>query len=145
MKALRFFTVYGPFGRPDMACFIFAKNIAKGLPVQLFGEGKMERDFTYIDDIEAGILAAIDSKASYATYNLGNSSPVSISYLVDLLEIYLGKKAIRNHLPYPKGEVVKNYADITKAKQELGYFPKTPLEKGVEAFVLWGKKYHMFA
>jgi len=150
---LRFFTVYGPWGRPDMAAFSFAKKIEKGEPIKIFqgpNESELERDFTYIDDITAGCLAAVDSirpstkeKADCKVINLGNKDPVTVSYLVDCLEQSLGKKAIRNYVPMPPtGDVYKTSADITKAIDELGYAPTTPLAAGIDKFIAWYKDHY---
>lgn len=137
LTGLRYFTVYGPWGRPDMAYFRFAEKIVKKEPLPLFGEGKMRRDFTYIDDIVDGTVAALDFGASYALYNLGNHRPVETRYLVSLLEEALGEKALLEMLPVQPGEVPETYADIAKAKEELGFSPKVSIEEGISRFVDW--------
>jgi UDP-glucuronate 4-epimerase len=149
---LRFFTVYGPWGRPDMAAFSFTKNILKDRPIKIFqgpGGSELERDFTYIDDIVDGCLGAVDritpsskATAEYTTYNLGNKDPVTVSYLVDCLEGSLGKKAIRNYVPMPPtGDVLKTSADISKAERDLSYRATTPLNVGIDKFIDWYKEY----
>jgi len=150
---LRFFTVYGPWGRPDMAAFSFAKKIEKGEPIKIFqgpNESELERDFTYIDDITAGCVSAVDTirastkeKADCKVINLGNKDPVTVSYLVDCLENSLGKKAIRNYVPMPPtGDVYKTNADVSKAMDELGYAPTTPLADGIDKFISWYKHHY---
>lgn len=134
---LRFFTVYGPWGRPDMAYFSFTKAILEEKPIQLFNLGKMQRDFTYIDDIIQGTVAAIDRGEKNAVYNLGNSKPEELVRLVEIIEKRLGKKAHRQLLPMPQGEIPTTYADIKKASEELGYAPKTSLEVGMGRFLDW--------
>lgn len=145
MIGLRFFSVYGPLGRPDMALFLFAKNVVKKEPIHLFGEGKMKRDFTYIDDIVSGIIASIDSPISYGIYNLGNHQPIQISYMLDLIEKYFDQKTERILHPQPSGEVVTSFACIEKAQKELGYYPKTPFEKGLKKTLNWGKDSNYFS
>eukprot|EP00929_Paragymnodinium_shiwhaense_P034696 TRINITY_DN18847_c0_g1_i1.p1 TRINITY_DN18847_c0_g1~~TRINITY_DN18847_c0_g1_i1.p1 ORF type:complete len:417 (+),score=87.86 TRINITY_DN18847_c0_g1_i1:235-1485(+) len=152
MTGLRFFTVYGPWGRPDMAAFAFANKIVKGEPVRIFqgpGGSELERDFTYIDDIVQGCVAAVDhigpseKPAPLRVYNLGNKQPFNVSYLVDLLEEFMGKKANRNYMPLPAtGDVLKTHADVSRARQELGYEPKTSLREGVRKFVEWYKDFY---
>jgi len=150
---LRFFTVYGPWGRPDMAAFHFTKKIEKGEAIKIFqgpGGSELERDFTYIDDIVTGCVGALDrvtpstkEEAECHVINLGNKDPVTVSYLVDCIEAALGKKAIRNYMPMPPtGDVLKTNADVTLAGQELGYAPTTPLKEGIEKFVGWYKEYY---
>ncbi len=134
---LRYFTVYGPWGRPDMAYFHFADHLIKGRPISVFNYGKMQRDFTYIDDIVEGTVAAIDSNLACEIINLGNHKPSSLLALIELLENYLGKKATKNLLPAPKGESLSTFADITKAKKLLGFQPRTILKKGLANFVEW--------
>ena len=135
--ALRYFTVYGPWGRPDMACYLFATKIASGEPIQLFNQGHMRRDFTYIDDIIKGTLAAIDLGASYEIFNLGNNRPVALLTLVELLEKHLNQKAITHLLPMQPGEVVETYADIEKSTKLLHFQPTTSIEVGTEKFIQW--------
>jgi UDP-glucuronate 4-epimerase len=134
---LRFFTVYGPWGRPDMAYFSFADAIRLGKPIKLFNYGNMERDFTYIDDIVQGIVATIDRDSLSPIYNLGNHQREKITTLIDLLEQRLGKKALIEYLPKPQGEILVTYADIQKAQAELGFSPQTSLAKGLEQFLDW--------
>ena len=134
---LRFFTVYGPWGRPDMAYFSFAKAILNQEIIPVFGEGKLMRDFTYIDDIIQGTIAAIDLSASCEIFNLGNHSPVSVMDLIFYLEDLLGTKAKIQLAPAPPGDVQTTFADITKAKRMLGFEPKTPLKDGLKQFTQW--------
>jgi UDP-glucuronate 4-epimerase len=142
VTGLRFFTVYGPWGRPDMAYFSFTNNILKGKPLQIFNEGKMKRDFTYIDDIVAGTLAAIDLGAPCEVFNLGNHKPEDVLHLVELLEKKLGKAAVKELLPMQLGEVPVTYADISKSQKQLGFSPTTSLEKGIENFLSWYREYY---
>lgn len=135
--ALRFFTVYGPWGRPDMAYYSFSKAILSGEPITVFGEGKLMRDFTYIDEIVKGSIAAIDLGAAYETFNLGNNSPISTLDLISTLESHLGKKAKLIFQPTPPGDVPITYADISKSQQILGYSPQTPLKEGLKHFIDW--------
>jgi UDP-glucuronate 4-epimerase len=135
--ALRFFTVYGPWGRPDMAYFSFAKALLNQEPISVFGEGKLMRDFTYIDDIVQGTIAAIDLGASCEIFNLGNNFPVSVMDLISHLEDLLGVKAKIAFAPAPPGDVQTTFADITKAKQILGFEPKTSLRDGLKQFAEW--------
>lgn len=139
--ALRYFTVYGPWGRPDMAYFSFARAIVEEKPLPLFNAGKMKRDFTYIDDIVQGTLAALDLSAPCEVFNLGNHRPEEVLYLVELLEKQLGKKASKEFLPMQPGEVAVTYADISKSQKVLGFAPKVSLEEGVEKFVEWYRVY----
>lgn len=142
MIGLRYFTVYGPWGRPDMAYYKFTKNILENRPLDIFNEGNLQRDFTYIDDIIQGTLAALDFQASYEIFNLGNNKPVKILDLVSIIEKKLKKKAILNFLPMQKGEVLKTYADISKSKKLLNFTPKVSIEEGMEEFLNWYQKYH---
>ncbi|MCB1106749.1 MAG: GDP-mannose 4,6-dehydratase, partial [Chlamydiia bacterium] len=137
MVGLRFFTVYGPWGRPDMAYYSFAKKIMREEPLPLYNHGKMERDFTYIDDIVDGIIATLDHPEGFEIYNLGNNRPEPLMRLVELLEKYLGKKAHLTYKPMQKGDVTSTYADITKANQAFGYAPKTSLDQGIAQFSSW--------
>ncbi len=134
---LRFFTVYGPWGRPDMAYYSFAKAILNEEPISVFGEGKLMRDFTYIDDIVEGTIAAIDLGASYEIFNLGNNCPVSVIDLISTLESLLGKKARISFEPTPPGDVLATFADIAKAKATLGFEPRTSLACGLAKFTEW--------
>lgn len=141
VTGLRFFTVYGPWGRPDMAYFQFTKAILEGTPIQIFNHGKMRRDFTYIDDIIQGIEAAIDLPAKNEIFNLGNHQPVDLLDMVALLEKCLGKKAHQIFLPMQTGDVLETYADIELSTQNLGFVPKTKLDEGIPRFVDWYQKY----
>lgn len=144
MTGLRFFTVYGPFGRPDMAVWLFTKAIFEGRPVKLFNRGEMWRDFTYIDDIVAGVLAAVDRPPEqHLIYNLGNNAPVKISDLVSHIETAAGKKAVLEFEPMQAGDVQTTFADIEASKQRLGWAPKTTIQAGVEKFVSWYRAYHL--
>lgn len=136
---LRFFTVYGPWGRPDMALFKFTSAILKGKPIDLYNYGKMERDFTYIDDIVEGIIATLNYKGKKTLFNLGNHTPVPLLRFVEVIEEALGKIAVKNLLPMQPGEVLATYADIEESTKELGFHPKTPIEEGIPRFVDWYK------
>ncbi len=137
ITCLRFFTVYGPRQRPDLAIHKFARLIEQGQPIPVFGDGSMRRDFTYIDDILDGVVAAMERCEGYEIYNLGESRPVRVDELIAKLEQALGKPAIIERLPMQPGDVNQTYADIDKARRELGYDPKTTLEEGLKAFVEW--------
>ncbi len=145
---LRFFTVYGPWGRPDMAAYLFADAITAGRPITLYNRGEMERDFTYVDDIVAGILAALDrppsaeGEAPHRVYNLGNHRPVPLRRFVGILEESLGQAAQIELAPLPPGDVVRTCADIDASRQDLGYEPSTPIEVGLPRFVEWYRSYH---
>ena len=156
---LRFFTVYGPWGRPDMALFLFTKAILDGKPIQVFNDGKMIRDFTYIDDIVSGIKGAIlnpskaternndklkssTSSAPYRIFNLGNNQPVTLENFINAIEVSTGKKAIKEYLPMQPGDVQKTFANIDKAAKCLGFVPSTSIEEGVKKFVDWYMKYY---
>jgi UDP-glucuronate 4-epimerase len=141
VTGLRYFTVYGPWGRPDMAYFRFAKNISSRQPIQLFNGGKMRRDFTYIDDIVRGTTAALDLASPCEVFNLGNSKPVELITLVELLEQALGIEAIKETLPMQPGEVIETYADVTKSQNLLGFHPQVSLEEGMSRFVDWYRSY----
>lgn len=138
---LRFFTVYGPNGRPDMAPYLFTEALVKEKPIKKFGDGSTSRDYTYVEDIVSGINASLLLKTSYEVFNLGNSSPITLNNYIDTLERVVGKKAIIKNYPSFAGDVEKTFADISKAKKLLGYNPKTSLEKGLKKFTLWYKKY----
>lgn len=140
--ALRFFTVYGPWGRPDMAVFKFTKAIVHEQPIDVYNNGKHQRDFTYIDDIVAGILAALQKDLSFEIINLGNSHSEELLYLITCLEQAIGKKAQLNMLPQQPGDMLATYADITKAQKLLGYIPQTDLKTGITQFVDWYKRYY---
>lgn len=139
---LRFFTVYGPWGRPDMAAFLFTRAILDGKPVQLFNNGDMYRDFTYIDDIIEGVVRVIDHAPKGNTppaelFNIGNSSPVRLMDYIEAIENALGKKAVREYLPMQPGDVYKTFADVSDLEEKLNYHPATPVSEGVRRFVDW--------
>jgi UDP-glucuronate 4-epimerase len=134
---LRFFTVYGPFSRPDMAMFKFAKLMQAGKPIPVFNHGKMVRDFTFVDDIVDGILASLETPRHGAVYNLGRGSPVDLLKMIDLLQEHLGIKAQIEMMPIQAGDVEATLADISKARRDLGYDPKTSIDKGVASFAHW--------
>lgn len=137
IACLRFFTVYGPRQRPDLAIHKFARLIDQGRPIPVFGDGTTSRDYTYVDDIVAGILAALERCDGYRLYNLGNSDPVTLRDLIQAIEQALGKKAVIEALPPQPGDVVQTFADISRAKAELGYEPRTNLAAGLQRFVTW--------
>jgi len=137
VACLRFFTVYGPWGRPDMAAYKFTELIDHGKPIPVYGDGTSRRDFTYCKDIVQGIARAIDVPVDYEIFNLGESKVVELNYMIGLLEEALGKKAIRQTLPFQPGDVPVTHADISKARRVLGYDPKHPIEDGLKAFVEW--------
>lgn len=134
---LRFFTVYGPWGRPDMACYLFTENIVADNPIDVYNHGQMERDFTYIDDIVQGTIAAIDLEADFELFNLGNNHPEPLGRFIEILEKNLGKKAKKNLLPMQPGDVVATCADIEHSRDKLDFVPKTSLEEGLSHFVRW--------
>ena len=149
MTGLRFFTVYGPWGRPDMAAWLFTKAILAGEPIKLFNHGKMRRDFTYIDDVVAGVLACLarppaDSDASppHRIYNLGNHRSEELERFVGVLERSLGKAARRELVPIQPGDVPATYADIEAAARDFGFHPKTTIDEGLPRFVEWYRAYH---
>ncbi|HRR42290.1 MAG TPA: NAD-dependent epimerase/dehydratase family protein, partial [Syntrophales bacterium] len=157
---LRFFTVYGPWGRPDMALFSFTKSILEGTYIDVFNYGKMKRDFTYIDDIIEGVARIMDrvpaanarwngkapdpgtSFAPYKIYNIGNNSPVGLMEFIGAIEKCLGKKAKKNFLPMQPGDVPKTYADIDDLMKAVGFRPSTSIGEGIRKFVTWYKKYY---
>jgi UDP-glucuronate 4-epimerase len=141
---LRFFTVYGPFGRPDMAPFIFVKSILENKTIKVFNDGNMERDFTYIDDIVEGMFKIFNSDADYQykIFNIGNSNPVNIKEFISVIESVLNKKAIIKYAPIREGDVVKTYADVSELKSMFGYTPSTTLIDGVSSFVNWYMDYY---
>jgi UDP-glucuronate 4-epimerase len=145
--ALRFFTVYGPWGRPDMAYFKFTKAILAGTPIETYAGGALQRDFTYIDDIVAGVLAAIDrpppadAEEPHRIYNLGNDNPESVNALVTAIEAACGRKAQRIEKPMPLGDVPRTWADISASRAELGYAPTVKLDEGIRRFVAWYRDY----
>lgn len=157
---LRFFTVYGPWGRPDMAPFLFTKAILEGKPIRVFNQGKMRRDFTYIDDIVAGITALLphvpapddtwssdapkpaSSSAPYRIFNIGNNQSVELEYFISVLESALGKKAIKEYLPMQPGDVVATCANIDALHEAVGFSPMTPIEVGLPRFAAWYLDYY---
>jgi len=157
---LRFFTVYGPWGRPDMAMYIFTRKILAGIPIQVFNHGNMKRDFTFIDDIVEGIVRVADniaksnpnwdstnpepatSTAPYRLYNIGNNSPVGLIRFIELIEMNLEKKSIKNFLPLQPGDVPETYANVNKLMDDIGYSPSTSIETGIEIFINWYKDYY---
>jgi UDP-glucuronate 4-epimerase len=159
---LRFFTVYGPWGRPDMALFIFTKAILKGEPIRVFNHGKMERDFTYVDDIVNGIEKIMhkppmgnnnwnpeqpdpsSSTAPYQLYNIGNNSPVALMDFIHAIENSTGKKATMKMEDIQPGDVVKTWADVNGLIENHDYRPNTPVEEGIEKFVKWYREYYNF-
>ncbi len=157
---LRFFTVYGPWGRPDMATFLFTRAILAGEPIDIFNYGKMERDFTYVDDIVEGVIRVLDrpatpnpewssdspdpgsSSAPYRIYNIGNSRPVELLRFVQVLEQCLGREAKKNLLPHQPGDVVATFADVEDLTQDTGFRPNTSIEEGLKRFVAWYREYY---
>jgi len=139
---LRFFTVYGPYGRPDMALFKFTKNIIEDKEIEVYNFGNMRRDFTYIDDIVQGVVPALDREFAFEIINLGNNRPVALDHFISCIEHELGKSAKKKMLPLQAGDVVETYADIDKAKRLLGFEPKTTVDEGVKRFVAWYKEYY---
>jgi UDP-glucuronate 4-epimerase len=157
---LRFFTVYGPWGRPDMALFLFTKNILAGLPIDVYNGGDHRRDFTYVDDIVKGVVAAVDhvakpdpnwdsdhpnpdtGNAPFRIYNIGNQTPVALMRYIEVLEQCLGKKALKNLLPMQLGDLADTWADVETLAREVGYRPSTDLETGVKHFVEWYLAYY---
>ncbi len=137
ITCLRFFTVYGPRQRPDLAIHKFAKLIEAGQPIPVYGDGTMMRDFTYIDDIINGTIAALERCQGYNIYNLGESQPISVNDLIQELEKALNKKAVKQFTPTQPGDVERTYADVTKAEKDLAYKPSTTIEKGLAEFVAW--------
>jgi UDP-glucuronate 4-epimerase len=137
VTCLRFFTVYGPRQRPDLAIYKFVKLIEQGKPIDVYGDGTMMRDFTYIDDIIDGIVSAMGRCNGFNIYNLGESQPVSVNDLITEIEKVVGKKAARQYQPAPPGECLRTYADITKAAKELGYHPSTSIQAGLQKFTAW--------
>jgi len=139
-SGLRFFTVYGPWGRPDMAYFGFTEKIMRGHPIEVYGEGKMARDFTYIDDIVDGIVGVLDhppASGEHEIYNIGDSSPVGLMEMISTLESHLGREAVKIMRPMQPGDVTATFADVTKLHALTGYAPKVPLSQGLEQFVAW--------
>jgi UDP-glucuronate 4-epimerase len=140
---LRFFTVYGPRQRPDLAICKFVERIAQGKPIPVFGDGSTSRDYTYVSDTVAGILACTQKEFGYEVFNLGNSDAVKLSYLIELLEKSVGKKAIIDRQPMQPGDVPFTCADISKAQRMLGYDPKVKIEEGIPRFVEWFTKHEL--
>tara|TARA_B100001564_G_C20615699_1_gene659794 strand:- start:435 stop:1415 length:981 start_codon:yes stop_codon:yes gene_type:complete len=138
---LRFFTVYGPWGRPDMAMFIFTKKIFEDSPLQLFNRGKMKRDFTYIDDIINGLIFSIEKNYNCEVFNLGNNKSEDLMDVVSIIENKIGKKAKIKFEPIQPGDVKQTYADIDKSKEMLEYFPKTNIRDGIHSFIDWYEEY----
>jgi len=139
---LRYFTVYGPWGRPDMSAMIFARAILEGKPIPVFNHGDMQRDFTYVDDIVEGTLRVLDQPAPYAIYNIGNHQPVRLLDYVAALERVLGRKAIVEMKPMQPGDVKATYADTRALNQAVGFAPSTPLESGLARFAEWFRSYY---
>jgi len=157
---LRFFTVYGPWGRPDMAMFLFAKAMLAGKPIDVFNHGKMKRDFTYIDDIVEGVVRTSDhvatansswnsdspdpgtSRLPYRVYNIGNNNPVELMYLIEVMEKTLGVKATKNMMDIQIGDVPATYADVEDLTRDVGFKPATPIEVGVERFLRWYRGFY---
>ena len=157
---IRFFTVYGPLGRPDMALFLFTRAILENKPIDVFNHGKMKRDFTYIDDIVEGVVRLIDkvpepdpdwngdnpdsatSYAPYRIYNIGNNNPVELMKFIEVLEDCLGKKAKKNLLPIQPGDVPETYAEVDDLAEDVGFKPATPIEEGIKKFVEWYREYY---
>lgn len=137
IASLRFFTVYGPRQRPEMAIHKFTRHLFEGREIGIYGDGSSRRDYTYVDDVVEGVLGALSAPPGHRIFNLGESATLSISDLVDLLERVSGKKAIRRHLPEQPGDVPVTYADISRARREIGYNPRVPVAEGVERFVRW--------
>jgi UDP-glucuronate 4-epimerase len=158
---LRFFTVYGPWGRPDMALFLFTKAILEGNPIDVFNNGTMQRDFTYVDDIVEGIIRVIDnpptsnslwtgkqpdpssSVAPYKIFNIGNSNPIKLLDFINAIEVSLGKKAVKNYLPLQAGDVPITWAEVDDLFNHFGYKPSTKVEDGINEFIEWYKKYYL--
>lgn len=157
---LRFFTVYGPFGRPDMALYIFTKSIIEGSPIEVYNNGEMRRDFTYVDDIVESISRLIPHKAvpntswtgsspdpgtsfaPYRIFNIGNNKPVELNRFIEIIEEKLGKKAIKKMMPLQDGDVLETWADVNDLSREVGFEPSTPIEVGIAKFVDWYLDYH---
>lgn len=146
---LRFFTVYGPWGRPDMALYIFTKAIFEGRPIHVFNNGDMQRDFTYIDDIVNGVIRTLDNPPApdeqgrpYRLYNIGNNKPEPLLRMIEVLEQAIGRKAEKQLMPMQPGDVKATYADITAISRDVGFAPTTPIDVGVPKFVDWFRRYH---
>ena len=146
---LRFFTVYGPWGRPDMAAYLFTDAIFAGRPIQVFNHGRMKRDFTYVDDIIAGVVAALDrppdddgTRPPARVYNIGNHRSEELTRFIEVLEQAIGRKAEKEMLPMQPGDVPETYADIEDTRRDLGFEPTTPIDEGIPRFVAWYRDYH---
>ncbi|MGA1871311.1 MAG: GDP-mannose 4,6-dehydratase [bacterium] len=141
---LRFFTVYGPWGRPDMAMWIFTESFLKGKPVKIFNYGKMQRDFTYISDIVTGVIASLerDNLDGYELFNLGNHRSENLMDLISIIKQELGKEVKEELLPIQPGDVPATYADIKKAQEKLGFYPETSITQGIPKFIQWYREYH---
>jgi UDP-glucuronate 4-epimerase len=157
---LRFFTVYGPYGRPDMALFLFTKAILENKPIDVFNNGKMRRDFTYVDDIVESIVRLVPrpskpnaewsgmtpdpatSFAPYRVFNIGNNKPVELLRFIEVIEEKLGKKAVKNLLPLQDGDVPETFADVEDLRLEVDFKPSTPIEEGIDKFISWYTKYY---
>ena len=140
---LRFFTVYGPWGRPDMSAFLFTRAILEGKPIQVFNNGDMRRDFTYVDDIVRGVVAALDRPADgHRLYNLGNNRAEPLLRFIEVIETALGRKAIIELKPMQKGDVKETFADIEASTRDLGFSPTTPIDIGVPRFVDWYREFY---
>jgi UDP-glucuronate 4-epimerase len=157
---LRFFTVYGPWGRPDMALFLFTKSILEGRPIDVFNHGRMQRDFTYIDDIAEGVVRVLDrpaepdpdfdpanpdpaaGNAPFRVFNIGNRAPVDLLHFIETLEEKLGRKAVKNFLPIQAGDVPATFADMDALASWTGFTPRTSIEEGIGRFVAWYREYH---
>jgi UDP-glucuronate 4-epimerase len=137
ITCLRFFTVYGPRQRPEMGIHKFTRKIINGEPIEVYGDGESRRDYTYVDDIVAGLLAALDRPTPFAIYNLGDSAPVTLNQLISAIEVATGIRAERKHLPDQPGDVPATFADISHAHQALGFAPKVDLKDGLARFVRW--------
>ncbi len=142
---LRFFTVYGPYGRPDMAYFSFTKAILAGETIKVFNHGDMKRDFTYIDDIVSGIISSIDRPFRYEIFNLGNNRPENLEHFISVIEEELSMKAVKEYLPMQPGDVPVTYADIDRSREKLGYQPVTSLEDGIGKFIKWYREHYDIA
>ncbi|MCK5699360.1 MAG: GDP-mannose 4,6-dehydratase [Candidatus Aenigmarchaeota archaeon] len=142
ISCMRFFTVYGPRGRPDMAPYKFTKAIMEGKEITMYGDGTTKRDYTYVDDIVSGIIAGLDRNYSFEIFNLGNSKTVSLKDFIATIESAVGKKAKIKKMPLQPGDVTITYADLTKSRKMLGYEPKTSIDEGIRNFVEWYTKNH---
>ena len=153
VTGLRFFTVYGPYGRPDMAYYKFTKNIISGKPIDVFNDGKMKRDFTYVDDVIEGIIRIIGklpkennstiskAMAPFKIYNIGNNNPIELDRFIKAIEMATGIKSIRNNLPMQAGDVPITFADVDDLVSEINFKPETSIEDGISKFVEWYKSF----